>query len=254
MRRRTSLSFALILGLIAALGIAPGIVAGQFEVKIDPTSEFTEGIEISQIDNANTEAFKITFLEDASYIPERTTSPNEAMVVKVLAGTLAFRVQTPDVVVDPQGEQLRLIHTQPDNPIPLGTPPESMDPLPQFSANGDVANVCVGDVPTYPYTLCELDPVDFETGDTFVLLEPGHAVFLPSSTTCFFCNVTSIIPPTDQQEQVEPPALLVWASAGAIEAWAQPPDGTESSGPTYVQSQGLHHVRGWMFNPGSPCH
>jgi hypothetical protein len=254
MRRRTSLSIWLILGLVAVLGTAPSILAKQGgDVRIDMDSSFEDGINIERVDNPDVEASTFTFVEDAAYIPERTTDA-EAIAVKVLAGTLAFRVQSPNVIIDPQGKEIQLVHTQPE--IPLGEPPMNIvSPSPSFSPGGplmDVANACSGDIPTN--TLCELNPSLFANGDTFVLLEPGYAVYLPPFSTCFFCNVTTVIPPADPDLQGSQARLLVWASDSEIAKWSDPNSASTDPEYTAVQGQRLHEIRSWAINPGSPCH
>jgi hypothetical protein len=252
MRRRTSLSVWLILGLVTVLGTAPSILAKQGEdVRTDPDSSFKDGISIEHVDNRDVDAFRFTFTEDAAYIPERTTD-TEAIVVKVLAGTLAFRVQTPSVVVDPQGHDIQRVNAQPE--IPLGEAPMNINPSPSLTPGGvftEVMNACTGDRPTN--TLCELDPRLFAKGDAFVLLEPGYTVYLPPHSTCFFCNVVSVVPPADPSLQGLQTQLLVLSSNSGVETWVE---GSASTDPKYsaIRGQRLHDARGWAINPGSPCH
>ena len=56
MRRRVRLSLVLAIGLVAMLGLAPAMLAKQGEqgeqVRIDPTSDFTDGITIESDEKA----------------------------------------------------------------------------------------------------------------------------------------------------------------------------------------------------------
>src|SRR5215203_702860 len=144
MRRRTSLSVWLILGLVASLGIAPSMSAKQGqEPHEDLESSFSIDIEMTcggaPCDvTEQFQAYDITFLP-AAYIPERTYTG--AMIVKVQEGTFAFRVQSNDVLVDPQGSEIQLLEANP--PVPLGTPPK--DVMPAFNPNGTIPiSDCLG--------------------------------------------------------------------------------------------------------------
>jgi hypothetical protein len=262
MRRRVRLSLVLAIGLVAMLGLAPAMLAKQGEqgeqVRIDPTSDFTDGITIESDEKLNKQVHTFTF-EDAAYIPERTTPPEESIVVRVLSGTLVFRVQSPGVLVDSVGKPIQLVKADPT--IDLGIPPKSLlppedtDPSndPQFSLAGDitdVANSCVGTLTDF--SICQLNPSIFANGDRFVLLEAGFTVYLPPNSTCFFCNVATL--KLLGEEPSGPTELMVWSTPDGLATWEKLPTTSIDPGTTRLQSQELHDVRGWMLNPGSPCH
>jgi hypothetical protein len=273
MRRRTTLSFALILGLLAGVSTAPTLLAKQDqqyqEVKQDWRSSFSRDITIRpsvQKDSGEMggqlPAFEVTF-GDGAYIPERTYLGS--MVVKVQSGTFAFRVQS-EVLVDPQDEDIAILEAVP--PIPLGGYPDdnhvgrSFD---QVTAPDNTVQNCSG---TTPNRLCLLDPD--ELGERFVRLRPGFIVYLPDNSTCFFCNTTALDAQSETvaasgspvaQEQEGQPELLVWAPANGFN-WLQLYE-TESAtasefataaGSPVAQEQGLQASLGWMLDPGSSCH
>jgi hypothetical protein len=210
MRNRTALSFALILGLVAALGLSPTLIAAQ---ETDQGSLFSDGVDVTldKTDKANgqkTQAIIATF-EAQAYAPERTNP--EAMVVKVLKGTLAFRVQSPDVVLDAQGNEIQLVTSK--SPIGFGQAPSATpatgnnDPDVRFSPGGPMpTSTCSQTVSSF----CALNPATFSDLVTFVVLESGYTVFLPAGSTCFFCNVT----PTSAGDQTA--QLLYWTSAQGL--------------------------------------
>lgn len=238
MRRYAAVSSALILGIAAAIGLMPGLLAAQ---EVDQTSIFAEGVETSvAIEGEQSSAFRIAFLEPGSYIPERINPA--AMVVRVLSGSIAFRVQTPDVLVDPQYTTPQL--TFADSPINLGANPN--DGLPRsFSPGGDLPSPCVEIVPGY--ILCPLNPADFASGEAFVVLEAGYTIYLPPGSACFLCNVTDLA-----QQEEEPAEVLIWTTNEGFAEWSTDPQGAMAQPGTTVDS-GLHSTRAWMLNPGSNC-
>ena len=251
MRRRTSLSSALILGLVAVLSTAPALLAQQDqeaqeqEVKEDYSQPFYEGLEVTPRAGLGNEgeqlqASDVSF-DPGAYIPERTYP--ESMVVKVQAGTFAFRVQS-DALVDPQNDSIPILTANP--PIDLGANPNEIfldDDLSNdertFTEIGDVEN-CSGNP---PHTLCLLSPSVL--GQNFVRLVAGDTIFLPDNSTCFFCNSTAT------GEEAE---LLVWAPATGF-SWHQlyESERAAASGTPEAQQQGVQVIQGWMFNPGSRC-
>ena len=188
--------------------------------------------------------------EVGAYIPERFNS--QAMVVKVLAGRFAFRVQGPNVIVDPQGQPLERVKAS--TPIGLGANPNAGTPR---TYEDDGSFDC--GLELHRHTLCQLDPAEFKSGEKFVRLDPGDTVFLPDNSTCFLCNTDRIDPTTgDIVESGGVPAeLLIWTPATgfdeiggeldrAANAMASVPQGTPTT-------QGSGRILGWMFNPGSNC-
>jgi hypothetical protein len=261
MRRRTSLSLTVILGLVGTLGMTPHLVVAQEpeQTRVDEQSRFSDGISVEldpterDIATANQQVRAVPLVFEAqSYVPERRTPRNETMVVKILQGRFVFRVQSPDVIVDPQGNEIQLMTADP--PIPLGESPadslggRSPDPNPEsrFSEGGPMPlSGCSNTDPS----LCALNPALFANGDTFVVLERGYTVILPPMSTCFFCNTT----PVAEGDQTA--RALFWVSGEGYKEWT----GEElvlSTEPdqTLAQRQGLHEIRGWMLDPGSPCH
>jgi len=239
MRRRTTLSFALILGLVAVVSTAPTLLAKQErEVFQDEESRFVEGVTVTTSDESGRQgeqlqSFDVTIAPNA-YIPERTYP--ESMVVKVQSGTFAFRVQS-DVLVDPEADDFAILEANP--PIPLGGNPEEDRVGRTFDPVGTVEN-CSG---TAPQSLCLLDPDVL--GENFVRLQAGDLVYLPDNSTCFFCNTTEL----DAEAE-----LLVWTPATGF-SWQQLYEANLSirSDSTVALDQGLRVTRGWMFNPGSNC-
>ena len=64
MRRRTSLSVWLILGLVTILGTVPSILSQTRRgCRIDPDSRFQDGISIEHVDNPDVNTFRFTFEE-----------------------------------------------------------------------------------------------------------------------------------------------------------------------------------------------
>jgi hypothetical protein len=283
MRHRTILSLAFILGLVPALNTAP-LVAMQVQVQppqvvpCDPkdslvtvgeqtfaqdcTSDFFFGLEVTEtpevtetaVDEAPYRFYEFRFTgepgnETGAYIPERFNS--EAMVVSVLTGNFAFRVQGPGVIVDPQGQPLERYIAS--TPIGLGENPNDQLPNPMDSRVFGVAPPvedfkCELNLPD-GRTVCLLDPDEFtqeNRQNIFVRLDPGDTVYLPANSTCFLCNT--------EQIGSTPAELLIWSSTtgfnGALEsianAMATPPAGTPTA-------QGSGRILSWMFNPGSSC-
>ena len=248
MRNRNISSFALILGLIATLGTTPGLLAQEGEPPIpDPDPNFDD-IEITcngeQCDDVGgRRIYEVDFLPTA-YIPEQTYP--EAMVVLVVEGELAFRVQSNDVIVDPQGNEgepsteIPLLVT--DQVVAFGQSPKDASPQPIYSDNGTLSDAECSR-PSIE-DLCLLDPAKFSDQVTFVKLEAGDIVYLPAGSTCFFCNVTDT---GDEHARV-----LVWAPGTDFSWYEQGQLFTPDS--RLIQGQGLRETRGWMLNPGSPCH
>src|SRR5215217_6478979 len=123
MRRRTTLTFALILGLLAVVSTAPALLAKQDQViSQDESSPFHEGISVLRGGTLAEKGEKLqsdTFtFNHGAYVPERIYPTG--MVVKVLKGTFAFRVQS-DVLVDPQNTTIKILEA--DSPIPVGSVP-----------------------------------------------------------------------------------------------------------------------------------
>ncbi len=286
MRHRIILSLALILGLVPALNTAPLLamqddecleqekqVQAEFGYNLDCESDFSLGLEftagptgesadaerlyavrfIGEAENAEagtTEAGKEGGTPESgnavgAYIPERFNS--QAMVVKVMAGSFAFRTQGPGVIVAPQDDTLEKYTATAS--IQLGTDPNLREP-------GDPAIREFHDGGSFPcdlnppgHALCLLEPTEFDDGVTFARLDPGDAVYLPDNSTCFLCNT--------EQIGSTPAELLIWTPTtglpeigGELEritnAMATPSLGTPTA-------QGSARIVGWMFNPGSRC-
>ena len=275
MSRHINVSLALILGLVAALNSTPLFAMQEQEVvPCDPedptvivedqtfvqdcTSDFPVGLEVEmgpavesmEADRLYAVQFKAESANEAgAYIPERFNS--QAMVVKVLAGRFAFRVQGPNVIVDTQGQPLEKLKAS--IPIELGENPDDKLADPATSRTFDYDSDYSCTLNLHGQNLCLLDPADFkaEVKDTFVRLDPGDTVFLPDNSTCFLCNTDRIDPTTGQvvPSGGVPAELLIWTpgtgfngdlESAAIAMVAPPPDQ-------------LHATRAWMFNPGSRC-
>jgi hypothetical protein len=286
MRHRTVLSLALILGLVPALNTTPLLamqdddcieqekrVREEFGYELDCESDFSFSLEFTAGpagESADAErVYAVRFIGEAenaeagtpeagyevgtpesgnevgAYIPERFTS--QAMVVKVMAGSFAFRTQGPGVIVAPQDDTLEKYAAT--VAINLGTDPnfrESDDPATrEFHDGGSFP--C--DLNPPGHALCLLEPDEFDDGVTFARLDPGDTVYLPDNSTCFLCNT--------EQIGSTPAELLIWTPTtglaeigGELEritnAMASPSMGT----PTAQRSG---RIVGWMFNPGSRC-
>ncbi len=249
MRRRATLPFLFMLGLVFAIGMTPGLLAAQDGTqKLDFTDVTVRPLEGNGTAGKVNRDYNVTLL-DGAYIPEAQYP--EAMVIKVLDGVLAFRVLTDDVIVDPAGDVPTLLTASP--PIPPGSDPHNGTPGRTFAASGSV-QTCSGSPPN---GLCLINQsVVGQDGDVFVELRPGYTVYLPSNTICFFCNVTGL----DLKENKSPISspgnqvvLLVWAPQANF-SWL---NGVGVPVPTpSASTQDLHDAVGWtvLRNPGSPCH
>jgi hypothetical protein len=265
MRRRTRLSIALILGLIASINLTPVTLAMQGE---DQESDFADiavtcdGEQCNYPDDADPNArrnYEVVFLPTA-YVPERAYP--EALVVKVIQGELAFRVQSDDVIVDPQGDagdeqgiDIPLLETT--DPVPFGQPPSTLSPLPVYNDTG--TSISDADCSRPPLQgLCLLPPELFADQQTFIELSAGDIVYLPAGSTCFFCNVSGAVvgdpdteaTPAAAEDQIA--EVQVWGVRSFF-SWDSNSPSMASGTPT-AQGQDLQNIRAWRFNPGSPCH
>ena len=252
MRHRTVLSLALILGLVAALSTTPLLAKQDEGIEQDLKYNFSEGLEITPlgeepgVDDPPFRAYSVKFAYGA-FIPERTydnANPDQAdaaMVVKVQAGTFAFRVQSDGVIVDPQGNELKFVNVTPG--IPFGSSPNDATPTPSYTLDGAAPGCIAGGVPDQG--LCLLDPDAFTDEQTYVQLEQGYTVYLPDGSTCFFCNTTELGDETAE--------LLVWSAAASEFSWYQ----LYLEGLAYASAtptaQGSGRILGWMLDPGSNC-
>jgi hypothetical protein len=274
MRHRAILSLALILGVVPALNTAPLLampgaqeteqcvlpMEGQYTYKLDCASIFEEGLQVEVRREAGSDdgLYAVQFLGDGgdasnpvegAYIPERFNS--EAMVVRVLAGSFAFRTQGPGVIVDTQGQDLEGLKAS--TPIDLGTDPETGTPRKYANADPYLCNLLV-----HEHKLCLLDPNDFtpdDKHDVFVRLDPGDTVFLPDNSTCFLCN-SGRLDENGNEVPTEgiPAELLIWSPTTGLNGDLQniatamaPPSADTSTAP------GSGRILGWAFNPGSTC-
>src|SRR5690242_1192733 len=177
MRRSTALSSVLTLVLIGMLGFVPGVLAKQDATPIpDPAPSFEDiivtcdGQACRPVDGMQT--YNVEF-NAAAYVPEKTY--DEAIVVLVLEGQLAFRVQTGDVIFDPVGiggpgasHAVKILKT--DITVPFGGTPSTALTQPQYQDLGGTMTDAECSRP--PLTnLCRLDPAKFADQQTFVLLE-----------------------------------------------------------------------------------
>jgi hypothetical protein len=268
MRLRATLPFALVLVLVAALSTAPGLLAQQGGTPTPtldpaPTPNFEDifvtcgGRPCEDVEGELQQTYDVEFRPHA-YVPELTYE--EAMVVMVVEGSLAFRVQSNDVIVDPRGnggdlasDQITLLKTT-DNEgdpvtVPFGQSPSTVAPdqQPKYNDNGTMSDADCSRDPAGPLQdLCLLNPMLFADEMTFVKLEPGDITYLPAGSTCFFCNVTDA--------GVTPAKVEVWAP-GKDFSWydeSQNSNATTAATPS-AQAQGLHDFRSWILNPGSSC-
>jgi hypothetical protein len=274
MRHHTVLSLALMLGVVPALNMTPLLampgaqeaeqcvlpMEGQYTYKLDCDSIFEEGLQVETRREAGSTdgLYAVQFLGDGgdesnpvegAYIPERFNS--EAMVVRVLAGSFAFRTQGPGVIVDTQDQVLEGLKAS--TPIGLGTNPNTGTPRSYANADPYACDLLV-----HGNNLCLLDPNDFtadDKQDMFVRLDPGDTVFLPDNSTCFLCN-SGRLDANGNEVPTEgiPAELLIWSPTtglnGDLEniatAMATPSADTSTG-------QGSGRVLGWAFNPGSSC-
>lgn len=265
MRRRATLSLVFLFCSILALGAAPGLVAAD----AGAPGPFGEGITITSTQQPNAksdelQAYEVGF-DHGAYINEETAldTTREALIVKVLSGMFAFRVQG-DVIVDPQDHDIQILVANP--PIGVGDPVTMAH---EFQPRATIANAtCPGIQPTSAATppvtptrtLCLLNPalIATELGapDGFVQLEPGFVVFLPPNSQCFFCNIVGKTgADTSAANTADQASLLVWGPTSGF-SW-QDKSQAGSGLPTATPSaSSLHGAVGWtvMRNPGSPCH
>jgi hypothetical protein len=140
---------------------------GDSKVSLD-SQEGAEGV--------NWERSQWTFAVKAALPPAQYP---EAMVVKVIDGSFAFRVGDEDVViVDPQGAPIPILESN-GNPLSTAEPIVSATPT-----GANVQDQNVQDQNGDCTSLCILSP------DETVMLETGFTVYLPGNVTCFFCNIT----------------------------------------------------------------
>jgi hypothetical protein len=250
LRRSNSIFLAVTLALIVVVGTAPGLLARQDQAS-DPELDY-EGIEVfcgltedkvqkpcEEVDGFQT--YDVWF-DPGHYIPEQTI--RHALVVKVDAGSLAFRVRSDDVIVDSQGNPIELFTADPS--YGFGTPPNTLTPVPGYTPVPLHETLSDSDCfRTPPQKLCRLDPDLFAAGDQFVRLDVGDIVYLPAGSTCFLCNTTDF---DDQVAKVQ-----VWAP-GRDFAWYEGSlafNSSETQGTPTMQGSGS--AVGWMFNPGGRC-
>jgi len=259
MRRSTTLPLALTLVLVAMLGFAQGMLAKQEAEPIpDPAPSFEDifvtcdGQTCENIDRGQ-RTYDVEF-GPAAYVPELTY--NEAIVVLVQEGTLAFRVQTGDVIVDSQGiggnqapNEITILTT--DVPVPFGGTPSAVpdDQQPIYSANGQMSDADCSRDPQGPLLdLCLLNPTQFADEMTFVQLEKDDIVYLPAGSSCFVCNITDVT--HEDPESGTPAKVQVWAP-GQDFSWNVGSQQDNSLSMPITQDSG--RFVGWMFNPGSRC-
>jgi hypothetical protein len=268
MRRCINLSFALTLALIVALNATPllakqgtqpcepVVVVNDQQFQQDCDSNFAEGLNVIGLpnDGSSYRFYDVVFNgesgnEVGAYIPERFNP--DAMVVKVLAGVFAFRVQGPGVVVDPQGQNTALEKFIADPLIGPGENPnaQAADQGKQRSYTVEGTFTCDVTLPD-GRTVCLLQKVDFEQGNTFARLEPGDTVYLPANSTCFLCNTNRIDPDgTEDPNGPIPAELLIWSATTGFNGDLEN-SRTAKVDPSQEQ---LHATRAWAFNPGSRC-
>jgi hypothetical protein len=265
MRRSTTFSLTLTLVLVAMLGFAPGMLAKQEQEGTpipDPAPSFEdifvtcngEKCEDEAIEIGRQRTYDVEF-GPAAYVPELTY--DEAIVVLVLEGTLAFRVQTRDVIVDPQGiggdaadNEIRMLTT--DVPVPFGGTPSSLNASPAnqpiYSADDTIEADCSRDPAGPLLDLCLLNPTQFADQMTFVQLEKDDIVYLPAGSSCFICNITDVS--HEDSESGSSARVQVWAP-GRNFSWKELSQRDNSL--RMPAEQGSGRIVGWMFNPGSRC-
>jgi hypothetical protein len=266
MRRSNSIFLAVTLALAVVVGTAPGLLARQ-DQELDPEDLDYEGIHVfcgftdegARRSCEEVEGFQTydVLFDRGAYIPEQTTE--HALVVKVEAGSLAFRTRTHDVIIDSQGNPIELYTADPS--YGFGTPPNTLTPEPGYTPVPPPDDVlsdsqCFRTPPEQK--LCRLDPGVFANGDQFVRLDVGDIVYLPAGSDCFLCNTTDI---GDGVEEFEDQGngkvavkVQVWAP-GSDFAWYKGSlkfNSSETQGTPTTQGSG--RIVGWMFNPGSRCH
>ena len=265
MRRSNTLSLALTLVLAAMLGFAPGMLAKQEEEQEpipDPAPSFEdifvtcdgERCEDGDIDIGRQRTYDVEF-GPAAYVPELTY--DEAIVVLVLDGTLAFRVQTRDVIVDPRGiagdaadKEITMLTT--DVEVPFGGTPSSLNATPAdqpiYSVDDTKDADCSRDPVGPLLDLCLLNPTQFADKKTFVQLEKDDIVYLPAGSSCFICNITDVS--HEDSKSGSPARMQVWAP-GRDFSWKELSQRDNSL--RMPTEQGSSRIVGWMFNPGSRC-
>jgi len=249
---------ALTLVLVAMLGFAPGMLAKQEGTPIpDPAPSFEDilvtcdGQTCENIDSGQ-RTYDVEF-RPAAYVPELTY--DEAIVVLVLEGTLAFRVQTGDVIVDPQGiagdaanNQITILTT--DVAVPFGGTPSTVpaDQQPIYSVDNTKDADCSRPPAGPLQDLCLLNPTQFADQMTFVQLEKDDIVYLPAGSSCFICNITDVTHADPQS-----------GSSARVQVWAPGRDfswnvlSQQDNSLFTPAEQGSGRILGWMFNPGSRC-
>ena len=275
MRRGATLSLAILLGLAATLNPLPLLAAQeQADEPCDPAnpevvvpeldltliqdcrSDFSDGLEFAGLSPSGPpeveRLYAVRFFGDpaqdvpnpglGAYIPERYSS--QAMVVKVLAGSFAFRTQGPGVIVAPQDQTLGMYFT--NLPIGYGTNPNDRNPgeesvRREFTEDGSFP--C--DLNPSGQAVCSLDPSRFENGDVFARLDPGDIVYLPDDSTCFVCNTELI--------DGIPPEVLIWTPATGFNGDLELATNAMAPQESTPTAQGPARIVGWAFNPGSRC-
>jgi hypothetical protein len=273
LRRGATLSLALILGFAGALNAAPLLAmqggcerertVGEFTYRLDCDSDFELGLAVADVTGQGSAGVDRLYAvrfdgepeqtvpnpELGAFIPERYSE--QAMVVKVLTGTFAFRTQGPGVVVAPWDNTLDMYFA--NIPIEEGSDPQLREPEDvekprEFTADGTF------DCEATPggHAVCHLDdPTIFDDGFTFVRLDAGDTVYFPDQSTCFLCN-------SERSDPDEGPAeVLIWTPPDGLDGGLQEaivltsPETLETLGPREMQESG--RTLGWMFNPGSRC-
>jgi hypothetical protein len=168
-----------------------------------------------------------------------------------------FRVEGPGVVVE-QHTRNEILRRVVSDPLPFRSLTETVDPLPTYVQAEGLDNANCSNSPRSD--LCILDPEVFADEQTFIELIAGDVVYIPANSTCFFCNISGI----NSQGTPVPGTPVPDANTAVVQIWAPGQPGStwydlsqrnlEAAAPTQLQGQGLHDVRGWMLNPGSPCH
>jgi hypothetical protein len=258
MRRQVGLSFALVIGFLVTLGVPPVMLAKQGSAGDWSDIVVTcgpENLPCDEIEEGRYQDYRVALLPTA-FFPEITYS--EAMVVRILSGTLAFRVTSPevDIVVEHTGEGIPIVTTDID--LQVGQAPDPNN-LPTYTNTGEtmqqhelcsqppLSNLCLLDA-EYFLDGIQTGGLQTEGLKTFVQLGEGDIVYLTAGSMCFICNTTET---GDEQAQIE-----VWAPGYSNSTWFEVVKSMQmlGPGPTRLQEHELHDAQAWMFNPGSPCH
>jgi hypothetical protein len=264
MRRRATLPFVLLLGLVFAIGTTPSLLADE-----GTPGPFGEGLQITTTQQPNTkterdQAYNILFNHGAYINEEKSENlTKQPLIVKVLSGKFAFRVQA-DVIVDPQDHDIQILAADPS--IAVGDPvTQAHNFVPKAAI---AATDCPGIPPTAPTTppttptrtLCLVNPALVESllgaSDGFIELDPGFMVYLPPNSQCFFCNVTGKTgDDTSANNKADQASLLVWGPRSGF-SWQTKSQQSMRPGAGAPEASTLHGAVGWkvMLNPGSPCH